>query len=361
MEAKNKTLSIFSAFIILSISFFFLGCKNLQHLSSPIFTTISVSHNFQTFVIDSTLNISQQEWIFPDGTTIKNKKIVTHYFEKKGIYPVKLNYVLNGKNMSYTKEININNDSFYYQNGESAWWLEEFEGNTLDLSAWNYDIGSNKDINRWGNNEWQNYTASSENSFLRDGKLVIRAKKIGEGQKVEDYTSARLTTKAKKEINSGRVEIKAKLAGGVGLWPAAWLYQSRGESGYYSELDLMEYVGVDKNIVYSAIHTNHTLSNSENRISGNRTIDNVENEFHIFGMNWTDEKVEFYIDAPEKPHLTFVPKNTENPDEWPFSIKKLYIILNIAVGGDWGGMKGVDDSIFPKEMEVDYVRIFRKQ
>lgn len=325
---------------------------------SPFSVVMSDEPNFPVFKIDESLGLSSIEWVFPEEVKIKNRKSVTHYFERKGTYEVKLNYSINGKSASHIEQVEIKNNSSYFERGEKIWWQDEFEEETLDLiSAWRYDIGSNKESNLWGNNEWQEYTASPQNSFLRDGKLVIRAIKTGPGQKVADYTSARLTTKGKKEINRGRVEVKAKLGGGVGLWPAIWLYQSSWNDGYYSELDLMEYVGMDKNIIYSAVHTNTTLAAPANTVGGNRTVQGVEDNFHLYGLNWTDGKVEFYIDNPDTPHLIFEPENISNPNDWPFD-KKLYLILNIAVGGDWGGMKGVDDSIFPQEMEIEYVRVF---
>lgn len=324
----------------------------------PFTVVMNEDVNFPVFKIDEELALTSIEWIFPEGVKIRNRKTATHYFEQKGIYDVTLNYSMAGKTRSHTEQIEIKNNSSYFERGEKIWWQEEFEEETLDIiSAWQYDIGSNKETNLWGNNEWQDYTASPQNSFLRDGKLVIRAIKTGAGQRVADYTSARLTTKGKKEINRGRVEVKAKLGGGRGLWPAIWLYQSSWSDGYYSELDIMEYVGVDKNIIYSAVHTNTTKASPANRVGGNRTVPGVEDNFHVYGVNWTDGKVEFYIDNPNAPHLVFEPADIDNPNDWPFD-KKLYLILNIAVGGDWGGMKGVDDSIFPQEMEVEYVRVF---
>lgn len=328
---------------------------------SPFGIEIHDNVNFPVFTIHGEQDISNIEWIFPNEVKIRNKRTITYYFERKGIYDVTLNYSTKGKTFSHTKQIDITNNSSYFERGEKIWWQEEFEGEALDIiSTWQYDIGSNKETNLWGNNEWQEYTSSPKNSFLRDGKLVLKAIKTGAGQKVGDYTSARLTTKGKKEVNRGRIEVKAKLGGGVGLWPAIWLYQSSWSDGYYSELDIMEYVGVDKNIIYSAVHTNTTKKDSKNRVGGNKNLPGVEDEFHVYGVNWADGKVEFYIDDSSRPHLVFVPEDKGNPDDWPFN-KKLYLILNIAVGGDWGGMKGVNDAIFPQEMEVEYVRVFQKE
>ncbi len=327
----------------------------------PVAFTISNQDdpNFPKLQISPEINSTAVEWVFPGNKRIKNKVSVIHYFGEKGDYDVTLNYTKDGEVYYYTETINIAQNSPYFNRGEELWWNDEFDGERIDLSCWNYDVGSNKNQNLWGNNEWQDYTNSPENSFLRDGKLIIKAIKSGDGQKVADYTSARLTTKGKKEINRGRVEVRAKLGGGRGLWPAIWLYQSSWIDGYYSELDIMEYVGIDKDIIYSAVHTNKTKEKPENQIGSNRRIEGVEDNFHIYGVNWTEGKVEFYVDDPHNPHLIFSVDNLQDKNEWPFD-KTLYLILNIAVGGDWGGMKGVDDTIFPQEMEVDYVRIFTK-
>jgi len=360
-----KTHSTLIALILLAFFNLSTSCSKNSDITEPsssiIAFTVSVQNdaNFPELKIISEINPLAAEWVFPGNVIVKNKETVIYYFGEKGTYDVTLNYTKDGKVYSYTDKVNIAQNSHYFNRGEKLWWNDEFLGSTLDLSCWNYDVGSNKDQNRWGNNEWQNYTNSADNSFIRDGKLIIKAIKSGEGQKVEDYTSARLTTKDKKEFNRGRVEVRAKLGGGRGLWPAIWLYQSSWSDGIYSELDIMEYVGVDKNIIYSAVHTNKTKEKPENQVGSNRQIVGVEDNYHIYGLNWTDGKVEIYIDDPDKPHLTFTVDNMNDPNEWPFD-KKLYLILNIAVGGDWGGMKGVDDTIFPQEMEIDYVRIFTK-
>jgi len=328
---------------------------------SPVkaFSINNTGDNFIEFSIIPDLKDSSIEWIFPDNR-INGKNTVVYYFEKKGTYKITVNYQTDEEQFTYSEDISVLNNSPHFERGEELFWNDEFEGNNLDNTYWNYDIGSNKEQNLWGNNEWQDYTDKPENSFFRNGKLILKAIKTGEGQKVGDYTSARLTTKGKKEINRGRVEVKAKLGGGRGLWPAIWLFQSSWEDKIYSELDMMEYVGVDKNIIYSAVHTNKTLSAPENVVGGNRKIEGVEDNFHIYGMNWTDDKIDFYVDDPQNIHLSFSPKDKNDPNDWAFD-KNLYLILNIAIGGDWGGMKGVDDNIFPQEMEVEYVRIFQKK
>lgn len=309
--------------------------------------------NFVNLIAVGNEQEATYEWQLPDDRTLSGQNVVC-YFEQKGTYEVRLTKKIGSLTGTVAKEIRIPENSYYFQQGEQLWWNDEFCGNRLDNTAWNYDIG----VGKWGNNEWQNYTNKTENSFLKDGMLVLRAVKSGEGQKEGDYTSARLTTKGKKEISRGRVEVRAKLPGGVGLWPAIWMFGTK-VAPYYSELDIVEYVGCDKNIIYGAVHTSETLSGTK-KVSSNKTVDDVETAFHIYGMNWTNGKIEYYLDNPSNIYLSFTPTDKNSINSWPFD-HELYLILNIAVGGDWGGMHGVNDLIFPREMEIDYVRIFKKE
>ena len=308
--------------------------------------------NFPVFEITTSLDVSDMEWLFPENVKITAKKTVTHYFEKKGDYEVILRYPHKGEIISYKKIISIPQNSEYYEREEYLWWADEFEGEALNLDDWNYE--TDKPIY---NNEWQLYTDKKENSFFRDGKFVIRATKAGTGQKAGDYRSARVTTQNKKELNRGRVEVRAKMPGGRGTWPAIWLFKSKWDD-YYAELDMMEYVGVDPYEVHSSVHTNYTLSDRNRRIYDYRIIKDVEENFHTYGVNIMDGYIEFYIDH-DPPHLVFTTNELNDPNKWPFD-QNMFLILNVAVGGDWGGYNGVDDAIFPQEMEVDYVRIFKK-
>lgn len=310
--------------------------------------------NFILFEIDDSFSPSFYEWTFPGDIKIRDKKSIVHYFEQKGSYDVNLMLETDSGKMSYTETVTILRNSDYFSNNETLYWSDEFNDHKLNSSYWNYDMG----IEKWGNNELQEYTNSPDNSFIRNGKLVIRTNKRGTGQKIGNYTSARVTTNGKTEINRGRVEVRAKLGGGKGLWPAIWMF-GRNASPDYSELDIMEYVGFEKNRVFAAVHTSYTLESQE-KVSGFKDIDGVEADFHIYGINWTDHKVDFYIDSPDNIYLSFVPKEKTSVKHWPFD-KKLYLILNVAVGGDWAGMQGVDDNIFPQETEFDYVRIFTKK
>lgn len=277
------------------------------------------------------------------------------YIDRKGIHQVKLTVSDSSRMGTAVKKLIVAHNSTAFDAGERLFWSDEFLDRPIDIRKWNFDQGTNK----WGNHELQNYVNKEDNAFIRDGKLVIRAIKTGAAQNVGDFTSARLNTKGKLEINRGRVEVRARLAGGRGMWPAIWMYGTAAQP-YYTELDIVEYVGCDKNIVYGTIWNSDALANAEHKITSSRKLTGVEDEFHIYGMDWNDDGISFYIDTPSNVYLDFKPTDKSDKKVWPFD-NPLYLILNVAVGGDWGGMRGVDDSVFPSEMEVDYVRIFQKR
>lgn len=351
----NKNLLIYLSILLT----FCLACSNdstEEDKSGDTDFTITVDAvcpNFVRFEALPSEGNTTWQWSINGDRLTETKSSFMHYFSEKGSYEITLMETRDGKKAVKAKTVTISQNSYYHSQGESLWWNDEFDGSQINAAYWNHDQGTGI----WGNNEWQTYTNKSDNSFIREGKLILKAIKTGAGQKIGDYTSARLTTRGKKEISRGRVEVRAKLGGGTGLWPAIWMFGNKA-APYYSELDIMEYVGCDKDIIYGAIHTTETLEGSR-KISGSRKVQGVENNFHVYGMNWTDGKIEFYLDTPESIYLTFTAEDTSNPRIWPFN-KELYLILNIAVGGDWGGMRGVDDGIFPREMEVDYIRIFTK-
>lgn len=235
-------------------------------------------------------------------------------------------------------------------------WSDEFDrAGPPDATKWGYDVGGHG----WGNNELEYYTKSRpENARVEGGSLVIEARK--EKFEANNYTSARLVTKGKGDWKYGRVEVKAKLPSGRGTWPAIWMLASTTplkwpEDG---ELDIMEHVGFDPGIINANIHNkayNHSIgTNKGSKI----TVPDAMQAFHVYSMEWDAEKIDFLVDG--KVYFTFANDKKNNPDTWPFS-QPFHLLLNIAVGGNWGGAKGIDDSVFPQRMEVDYVRVYQKK
>ncbi|MHA8064388.1 glycoside hydrolase family 16 protein [Aquirufa aurantiipilula] len=242
-----------------------------------------------------------------------------------------------------------------YSFTENPVWADEFNQAGLpDDKIWSYDVGGSG----WGNNELQYYTkADLDNAHVENGILTIEAKK--ESFEGKSYTSARLVTKGKKDFLFGRIEVRAKLPAGRGNWPAIWTLASQSEYGqaYWpdnGEIDIMEHVGYDPGVVHSTVHTksfNHVINTQK---AGITQVPDFDQVFHVYRIDWTPEYIKALIDGKE--YFTF--QNTRvGWEDWPFD-KKQHLLLNIAVGGNWGGQKGVDDSIFPSKMLIDYVRVY---
>lgn len=244
--------------------------------------------------------------------------------------------------------------SDYWDDAELVWG-DEFEGNTLDSDKWLFETGAHG----WGNNEWQNYVEG--NVEVSNGTLKIIAEKVGSGQKTGDYTSARLNSR--KAFTYGKMEIRARIPEhrGSGIWPAIWMLGSNIHTiGWPAcgEIDIMEYVSFEPNQVHFSIHsTANNHKDGTQLTSGPVKLESVEEEFHTYGLLWTNQYLQFYLDDPGNVKLNFLRPVDFNDANWPFS-KPFYFLMNIAVGGDWGGIQGVDDSIFPTSLEIDYVRVY---
>ena len=233
-------------------------------------------------------------------------------------------------------------------------WQDEFNTDGLpDGSKWGYDVGGGG----WGNGELQYYTnATLNNAKVENGKLVITA--IKEPMSGMNYTSARMVTRGKADFLYGRIEISAKLPSGRGTWPALWMLPTEFAYGSWpksGEIDIMEHVGYDPNNVHFSVHTeayNHSINTQK---SAAKVIPTAMTEFHKYRVDWTPYAVRGYFD--DELVFTFVNEGSGSA-KWPFD-KKFHLLFNIAVGGGWGGAQGVDDSVFPAKMEVDYVRVFK--
>ena len=227
-------------------------------------------------------------------------------------------------------------------------WSAEFDGETLNKANWNFELGDGcPNLCGWGNNEPQLYTET--NHVLKDGFLYITAKK-------EDsiITSTRITTKDKFEFQYGRVVARVKLPTGTGVWPAFWMLGSNiSEVGWplSGEIDILEYVGREPGMVFNALHTQDSHGNTIN--TKKTKIEDIEEGFHSYSADWSPEKIDFFVDG--KLMYTFAPKE-RTKEVWPFD-QPFYLILNLAVGGNFGGPE-IDEKIFPQEFIIDYVRVY---
>ncbi len=241
-------------------------------------------------------------------------------------------------------------------NGPTLVWSDEFESSNLDAEKWTAIIGDGcPQLCGFGNQELQYYTDLDQNLKIVDGKLVITAVKDSINNSA--YSSAKLVTKGKGEWTYGRVEVSARLPQGTGTWPAIWMLPTENKYGGWprsGEIDIMEHVGYNQGMIYGTVHTqsfNHMLGTQR---GDSMVVADASEIFHEYAIEWREDKIEWFIDGEQ--YHTF--NNTgESSDDWPFD-HPFHIILNLAVGGSWGGSRGIDDSIWPQTMEVDYVRVY---
>ena len=233
-------------------------------------------------------------------------------------------------------------------------WSDEFdyEGEP-DPDKWGYDVGGSG----WGNNELQYYT-EGDNATVKDGCLVIEARKETVGSR--DYTSARLVTREKGDWLYCKVEICAKLPSGLGTWPAAWMLPTDWEYGQWpasGEIDIMEHVGYDQDVIVQSVHNQKFNGGQSKGVSYH--VDGVSEDFHVYSLEWLPDKLIFSMDGMER-YTYDQSKFSKTPgyEYWPFD-KRMHILLNLAFGGNWGGAQGTDDSYFPVEYYIDYVRVYQ--
>lgn len=231
------------------------------------------------------------------------------------------------------------------------YWADEFNGTGSPNSTnWTHEIGTGD--NGWGNGESQYYTSRLENSKVEGGVLKITAK--AESYEGSNYTSARLISAGKLDFTYGKVEIRAKLPQGGGTWPALWLLGSNIYTVGWpacGEVDIMEHIGNNQGNVQSAIHTPSSYGATVNH--GSQFLDDVSTEFHVYSVDWTSEKMVFSVDGVV--HYTYNP-STKDSNTWPFNSDQ-FIILNVAMGGSFGGT--IDPNFVTSTMEIDYVRVYK--
>ena len=248
-------------------------------------------------------------------------------------------------------------------------WSDEFDKPGLpDASKWSYEEGFLR------NNEAQYYTRErKENARVENGMLVLEGRKEqfknarydanrpGKGSRGKDYasyTSASLITRGKASWTYGRVEVRAKLPGGRGTWPAIWMLGTNMNAVGWpacGEIDIMEFVGYEPGVVHANIHTkkyNHVLgTNKGSKVA----IADASDAFHVYAVEWTGKRMDFFVD--DKKYFSYE-NESSGIDAWPFDTDH-YLILNLALGGTWGGAKGIDDSVFPQKFTIDYVRVYQ--
>jgi len=246
--------------------------------------------------------------------------------------------------------------------GEKYWyepvWEENFDGNTINESVWSFEIGNGhaQGIPGWGNAELEYY--KKENAYIENGVLVIEAKKetAQDQYGTYNYTSARMKTQGKFSVKYGRIEFRAKLPWGKGVWPALWMLgENITEVGWPAcgEIDVMEYLGHETNKVYGTIHGPGYSGAGGKGGSYTLPTGNFTEDFHIFAVEWDPLGIKWYVDGVKFFQIT----RTEVPGDWVFD-HPFFIIMNVAVGGYWPGYPD-ETTTFPQKMYVDYIRVYK--
>ena len=229
-------------------------------------------------------------------------------------------------------------------------WSDEFDGTTLNLDNWTYELGDGcPNLCGWGNNELQEYT--DDNHRLEDGILIISAKKGSNS----NYTSTRIITKGKQEFQYGRIEARVKVPSGGGMWPAFWALGNDIETNSWpncGEIDIVEYVGKNPGQIFTSVHTPSSYGNTVNSMI--TIVPNVEDDFHKYAVDWNQNFIDFFFDDIR---VYTYSVQTKNQNTWPFN-KPFFLIINLAIGGNFGGPVA-SDLMFPREFIIDYVRVYQ--
>ena len=240
--------------------------------------------------------------------------------------------------------------------GYTLVWADEFNSPSLDASAWTFDLGDGcPNLCGWGNNELEYYTNRPDNLFFQDGKMLIEAKK--ENLNGRQYTSTKIKTEGKKTFKYGRIDIRAKLPKGKGIWPALWMLpQSNVYGGWPSsgEIDIMELVGHEPNKVYATVH--YGPGPGSIQIGRNYTLasGSFYDEFHVFSLEWKQNQIKWFIDG----NLYSTVNSTDiGGNTYPFN-EQFFFIINLAVGGNWPGNPDAT-TYFPQWLIVDYIRVYQ--
>ena len=345
----NKFTSILAVLMIFTI----LSCKKSDNtvpdvapsnltLTATVSTDNSGIVNFVASATDAVV------YTFDYGnsnTAVSATGIVTYRYSYSGVFSVTVTAKsAGGKTAVKTTLVTINVI-------QGLVWSDEFDTQgSPDPSKWGYDKGAGG----WGNNEKEYYTDRIDNSVVSDGTLKIILKK--ENFSGSAYTSARLLSYGKYSFKYGKIVVRAKLPAGGGTWPAIWML---GNSIFTAgigwpacgEVDIMEHVGNSPGVIHGSIHTTSSSGNTIN--TSTKTVSTFNSEFHLYEANWTSDRIEFSID--NQLFYTYAP-SVKNSSTWPFD-NPCFIILNVAIGGNFGG--AIDPAFTSAQMEIDYVRVYQ--
>lgn len=332
-------------FLLISFTIACSKTSNTEVVSAPENLTLSAkvatdSSGTVTFVAAAKNAVSYQ-FDFGNGATQSSSSgTVTYQYSKTGIYQVNVT----AKSAS-NQTIATGTDIVVFLK-LALIWSDEFDGNgSPDNNKWGYDLGAGG----WGNSELQFYTNRTDNAIVSNGTLKIIAKR--ESFSGSPYTSARLLSKGKFSFQYGKIECRAKLPADAGTWPAFWMLGDNLTTAGWpacGEIDILEHKGNDLNKIYVALH--YPGRSGGNAVSASFLKSNVTSEFHTYGCVWSPETIQFIYDG------TVLFSTGNNPSTMPFN-QKFFILLNLAMGGTFGGT--VDPQFTTAQYEIDYVRVYR--
>lgn len=257
------------------------------------------------------------------------------------------------KNLLYFPVANIGYSTPDHYPGYTLTWSDDFTGNAVSAGNWSFESGNN---NGWGNNELEYYTGRSQNVFVSQGNLIIEAR--AESLNGFNYTSTRMITKNLRTFKFGRIDIRAKMPKGRGIWPALWMLGNNIDAVGWpacGEMDILELLGHEPNKIYGTMHWGTSVATHGSKGS-NFTLSSgsFDQQFHVYSLVWQQNDIRVLIDDQEYVHVTSADV-TGSP--YPFN-NDFFFIFNIAVGGSWPGAPDGTTN-FPQRMVVDYVRVFQ--
>lgn len=342
MIIMNKLTALLFLLIIAALS-----CKktdSTEQDTTPanltINPTVSTDSSGSVSFTSAATNAVMYTFDFGDGTTeVSVTGVVIHHYTASAVYTVTVvAKSASGKTASKSTVITVTVV-------QGLVWADEFDtpGPPSSLK-WGYDTGAGG----WGNNEAEYYTTRTDNAVVSDGTLKIILKK--ESYEGSSYTSARMLTKGKFSFKYGKIEVRAKLPAGGGTWPAIWMLGDNISSVNWpacGEIDIMEHLGRDLNKIFGTLHyTGHSGGSAE---GGTTMITNATTDFHVYKCEWNSSTIKFFVDNA----LYYTHGNTSS---LPFN-QNFFIILNVAMGGNFGG--SIDPNFSRAEMEIDYVRVYQ--
>ncbi len=344
-------------------------------LNKPTSKTVTVTYSTlegSAKAVEDFAAVTNQAVIFQPNETQKNITINVKGDDNReddDVFTVILTGATNASVQQFSCTVTIVNDDTRVQftnagyeaptsyAGYTQVWADEFNTGTLDATAWTVEEGDGcPSICGWGNNELEFYTGRPVNLFFQDGKLLIEARKESYGGK--NYTSSKIVSRGKKVFKFGRVDIRAKLPKGKGIWPALWMLPQNNVYGGWprsGEIDIMEMVGHEANKVYGTLHFGPGPGSTQ--ISRNYTLPGgalFYDEFHVFSLEWKLDQIKIFVDGNL---FSTVNKPDVGSATWPFN-EDFFFIFNLAVGGNWPGSPDAS-TYFPQWLILDYVRVYQ--